>query len=138
MPARDRSSARSRSTEEGLLEQIGKELSENTVGCRARYFYQVMTENGLSPSIVADYGNWCGKGGSGPVHDTFDQCFREHDLCYGQNNCSIFDVACSPECNRCDDRAVQCWLRAVAADPPPGTALPTTSVILVPTVLAPE
>ena len=38
-------------------------------------------------------------------------------LCYGQNNCSIFDVACSPECDRCDDRAVQCWLRAVAADP---------------------
>jgi hypothetical protein len=40
----------------------------------------------------------------------------EHDLCYGQN-CSIFDVARSPECDRCDDRAVQCWLRAVAADP---------------------
>ena len=48
------------------MEQIGKELSENTVGCRARHFYRVMTENGLSPSIVADYGNWCRKGGSRP------------------------------------------------------------------------
>ena len=103
-------------TEEGLLEQIGRELSESTAGCRARYFYRVMTENGLNPSIVADYGNWCGKGGSGPVQDTFDQCCKEHDECYGRN-CSIFDVACSPECDRCDDRAVQCWLRAVAADP---------------------
>jgi hypothetical protein len=60
------------SKKEKVLEQIGKELSENTVGCRARYFYRVMTENGLGPSIVADYGNWCRKGGSGPVQDTFD------------------------------------------------------------------
>jgi hypothetical protein len=104
-------------SQEGLLHQVETFVSETTARCRARYFYQVMTENGLSPSVVADYGNWCGKGGSGPVQDTFDQCCKEHDECYGRNNCSIFDVACWPQCNRCDDSAVQCWLRAVAADP---------------------
>lgn len=102
-------------TEASLLQAIGKSLSED-VSCRARYFYTVTANNGLSPATLADYGNWCGKGGRGSVLDTLDQCCKEHDLCYGGSQCSIFDDVCRPECDRCDDQAVQCWLRAIAAD----------------------
>lgn len=34
------------------------------------------------PLDFANYGNWCGIGGSGPVVDRVDLCCFEHDRCY--------------------------------------------------------
>ncbi|MGH3774494.1 MAG: phospholipase A2 family protein [Pseudonocardiaceae bacterium] len=84
--------------------------------CRAHYFYKVMSDSGLSPATLANYGNWCGKGGTGPVLDSMDQCCKEHDECYGED-CDITDLSCREKCDVCDKKAVTCWLRAVAGDP---------------------
>jgi hypothetical protein len=104
-------------TQESVSTSIAAVLSQHTTGCRARYFYKVMTDNGLSPETIANYGNWCGKGGAGVTMDSMDQCCKEHDECYGAAGCSIFDAACGEKCDACDDKAVACWLAAVARDP---------------------
>jgi hypothetical protein len=104
-------------TQESVSASIATVLSQHTTGCRARYFYKVMTDNGLSPEIIANYGNWCGKGGAGATMDSMDQCCKEHDVCYGAAGCSIFDAACGEKCDACDDTAVACWLAAIGRDP---------------------
>lgn len=105
------------STPETISQSLADVVSQHTASCRARYFYNKMSDNRLSPAIIANYGNWCGKGGAGVVMDSLDQCCKEHDECYGREGCSIFDTSCRKECDDCDDIAVVCWLGAVARDP---------------------
>lgn len=55
------------------------------------------------------YGNWGGKNYSGgrvgevgpfPPIDSMDECFKEHDLCYGDRGCWKHDASARRECDR--------------------------------------
>src|SRR5438067_1119330 len=77
----------------------------------------LISNNGYAPTTLADYGNYCGKGGSGEPIDSIGACCQAHDNCYEAQDCSIFNNACTAPCSGCDNQAMECWVGARHADP---------------------
>jgi hypothetical protein len=84
--------------------------------CRAVYFDRVLGREGFSTPWLSNYGNWCGKGGSGKTMDKLDECCKAHDECYDKQLCDVAESRCMPACDKCDDAAVACWQRVRASN----------------------
>jgi len=104
-----------------IIPKTGKNshsVSESQQGRNvAQLGVQIATHTKFSPLTLANYGNFCGLGGSGTPIDGVDQCCFKHDNCYGDIMSCTPHLLTYTETNlECKDEGGSCGYKTCFCD----------------------